>query len=220
MPGTLLFQTPAPAVATRAMTSRFTTPVRTRGPDQRPVMSHLVSSAGAGPGNTHRARRRPGTAWPCCRGRPWPEPETPWRTHTGRRTLGSAAVRPCRPRERSAPAPGAQDRSVCTCERVERALRAMMAKLYPRHVVRCGAFPLRDLDDLVGRHEQERGVLVDEPGDQPGTRNTVDACSFTGHPLHVALLSLRLLAVRQIQRRLQPASQFHRVVIRPEVHVE
>ena len=36
----------------------------------------------------------------------------------------------------------------------------------------------------VGRHEEELGVRIDEPCDEPRTGNAIDARTFPSHPFH------------------------------------
>src|SRR3989442_1788041 len=77
-------------------------------------------------------------------------------------------------------------------ERVERAALAMMTELHARDVVRDRALAFSNAHHLVLWHEQERRLLVDESADQPGTRDSIDACLLTGDPLHASPY-LRLL---------------------------
>src|SRR5262245_60721045 len=65
----------------------------------------------------------------------------------------------------------------------------MMTEFYARHVIGNGVFSLGHCHDLGGWHEQEHGLLIDEPGDQPRARNAIDSGLFSGDPLHCFLLS-------------------------------
>src|SRR5438128_917098 len=59
-----------------------------------------------------------------------------------------------------------------------------MAKLDVRHVVRNRLLAFGRRDHVGGRHEQELGLRIDEPLDQPGTRHAVDVCIRASDPLH------------------------------------
>src|SRR2546427_1000494 len=93
----------------------------------------------------------------------------------------------------------------------------MMTELHARDVVRDRALAFSNAHHLVLWHEQERRLLVDESADQPGTRDSIDARFLTGDPLHASPL---LAAVGLVERGLEGLRQLHRVVVRPEVHVE
>jgi hypothetical protein len=57
-------------------------------------------------------------------------------------------------------------------------------ELYPGHIVGHRTGFCRDADNLIRRHEQEIGLIVDEPSNQPRARNSVDDRTFSGDPLH------------------------------------
>ena len=61
----------------------------------------------------------------------------------------------------------------------------MVAELDVGHVEGQGAFPPRGVHDLVLRHEQELGLRVDEPLDEPGqAMRSTRASAQPRHPLH------------------------------------
>ena len=70
-------------------------------------------------------------------------------------------------------------------ERIEAALRSVMSELHVLDVVRSGASFLRLGSDLIRRHVDELGLLVDELLDQPGTGDAIDSGMLTCDPLHV-----------------------------------
>src|SRR2546422_7959686 len=99
-------------------------------------------------------------------------------------------------------------------KRIERAAVSDVSELHPRNVVRDGPFTLGDRHDLVGRHEEKRRALVDEPRDQPRTDDAVDARLFPGDPFHQQSPSLlRLDAVGLVERGLQSLGESCRVVV-------
>src|SRR5438445_13280821 len=64
-----------------------------------------------------------------------------------------------------------------------------MSEIDAGHVVRRGARFLGNADHLIGRHEEELRVLVDETRNQPGAGNAVDDRTFASNPFHGAILS-------------------------------
>src|SRR5204862_5364406 len=71
------------------------------------------------------------------------------------------------------------------------AVITMVAEFDSRHVVGRGALPLRGAHHLVGRHEQERRFLIDEPTDEPRARDTIDARPLSSDPFHGRAPSLK-----------------------------
>ena len=69
-------------------------------------------------------------------------------------------------------------------DRLERALLAVMAELDVLHVVGNGVEALGLVHHLVGRGEDELGVLVDEFPDQPGAGDAVDLHMLARDPFH------------------------------------
>ncbi len=67
---------------------------------------------------------------------------------------------------------------------IKAAAFADMRELDTRHVIGCGPRFLSDAHNLIRWHEQEFGLFVDEPGNQPGASNTVNDRTFAGDPFH------------------------------------
>src|SRR3977135_4311594 len=66
----------------------------------------------------------------------------------------------------------------------------MVPQLHVGDVVGNRLLTFSHLHDLAGRNEEELWVAINEPGNQPWTRNAVYARLFSGHPFHRVLLSL------------------------------
>src|ERR1051325_7068643 len=71
-------------------------------------------------------------------------------------------------------------------ERVEAAARTDVRQLDPLYVVRNRAELGGLRRDVRGRDEDELGVAIDKPLDEPGTGNAVDLGAFAGDPAHGA----------------------------------
>ena len=69
-------------------------------------------------------------------------------------------------------------------ERVEAALGSVVSELHVLDVVRGGTTLLRLGGDLIARYVKELGLFVDEPSDQPGTGDPIDAGMLTCDPFH------------------------------------
>src|SRR6266511_712217 len=98
-----------------------------------------------------------------------------------------------------------------------------MAQLDIRHIVRDGLLFLGDRQHVARWHEEERGLLVDEAGNEPGTGNAIKAVlsrvtQFMDEILSVAS-PLGPRTVGLTQSSFEPLRKLDRVVIRPEVHV-
>src|SRR6266702_3358117 len=73
---------------------------------------------------------------------------------------------------------------------LKRTLFAVMPQLHIFHVVGYGSFALGHLHHLVGRYEQEIGILVHKLFDEPGAGHAVYLDVFTSNPLHRRVLLL------------------------------
>ena len=73
---------------------------------------------------------------------------------------------------------------VLVYERVEAALRSVVAELHIFDVVRGRATLLRLGRDLVGRDVDELRLLVDKPFDEPRTGDPIDARMLACDPFH------------------------------------
>src|SRR5437879_925336 len=60
----------------------------------------------------------------------------------------------------------------------------VMKELRTRTIVRDRALLLRDIQDLLSRHEEEFGLGIYELADQPRTRDPIDLRLLSGYPLH------------------------------------
>src|SRR5258708_37204618 len=69
-------------------------------------------------------------------------------------------------------------------EGVEAALLTKMAQLDTGNVIGDRAYLRGGCQYLRARHEKELGVLVDEPGNEPGAGNPVDLRALAGDPIH------------------------------------
>src|SRR5215469_7875976 len=73
-------------------------------------------------------------------------------------------------------------------EHVERALAVPVGVLRAGSIVGMGSFPGRHLKHLVAADEQEVGLRIDEPPDQPWAGDPVHVRVLPGDPFHAASL--------------------------------
>src|ERR1700682_4863980 len=69
-------------------------------------------------------------------------------------------------------------------DRLKAASPIHVAQLDSRYVVRDRALPLRGGEHFLSRYVEKLGIRVDEPFDQPRTRDPVDAGVLSGDPFH------------------------------------
>src|SRR5207248_3111043 len=91
---------------------------------------------------------------------------------------------------------------------LKRAFFAMMPQFHIFHVIGNSPLSFSYLHHLIGRNEQELGILIDKFLDEPGAGYTVYFDAFTGNPLHRIVLlafftlgSARSRAVQTAHRR-------------------
>src|SRR5439155_2717327 len=98
-------------------------------------------------------------------------------------------------------------------EGVEAALLADVAELDTGDVIGDGAGLGGRREHAGGRHEEEFGIVVDEPDDEPGTGDPVDLRAFAGNPLHADSPEVRgcgsgtVAAPMACQAAMPPASE-------------
>src|SRR5438445_6614102 len=74
-------------------------------------------------------------------------------------------------------------------ECVKAAALADMREFHARHIIGRRTRFLGNMDNLIGRNEDELRLLVDKACNQPGAGNTINDRTFAGNPFHHTILS-------------------------------